>query len=176
MAACDDALSVSGAFASERDPLAHLDVPHGGMHLTDDARAGVPEHRVLAELGFHLGEGANGPGNLRRRRDLPEMRRVVPQLGHDAIVMEARRFGAAADERVGRTYQHVMRRYRRIEHFLDDDVFQAFPEYLLHKSVKVFAHQLGAGAASEAIAVQFSNRRASRITTEGEKTSAADDA
>jgi hypothetical protein len=61
------------------------------------------------------------------------MRRVVPKLGDDALVVQARRLGAAADERVRGANQHVMWLRKRVGHFLDDNVFQTLAEYLLHK-------------------------------------------
>jgi hypothetical protein len=56
----------------------------------------------------------------------------------ETFVVNARAFGAAADERINRVHQHVIGHYHRCGSFSDYDVFESFAEDLFHEKGDAF--------------------------------------
>jgi hypothetical protein len=112
--------------------LTRLDVRDGRVNVGDDTGTAVAEHRVLVELGSHFRQRAHNARGLHRRGHLLKMRRVVPQLRHDATLVQAIGLGTAADQRIGGTNEDVVRLRQWIRHLLHNDVFETFSKHLLH--------------------------------------------
>ena len=127
-----DGLAVPGALAAVGHAVADGEVGHGGVDLVHDAGARVAEHGVLGELGPHLGRRASRAGALERVVQRAEVRGIVGQGLEDALRVDARRLGAAADQRVPGADQHVMGGHHGIRHLVDDDVLETAAQHLLH--------------------------------------------
>ena len=125
-------LGMARALAAERDPLTGLDIGDGRMDLGHYSRTRVTEHRVFVEFGLHFRESPHNACGLRHGGNLLKMGRVVPQLRHDAGLVQARRFGAATDQGVGRPNEDVVHLQPGFRYILDHDVLEAFSQNLLH--------------------------------------------
>src|SRR5690349_2063248 len=103
------------------------------MSLDDDAGACVSERRVLFKLRAHFGDRWSRPHRFHSVPNFAELRRVMCDFLEEAFVVNARAFGAAADERKNRIHQHMIRHDHRGGSFGDYDVFQSFAEDLFHE-------------------------------------------
>jgi hypothetical protein len=127
---------VSRALAAIRHALADLQVGHRGVFLDHEPRAAVTQHGVFTELGFHLPQRAVRAVQLHHVPDLPYPRRIAGHLPQDPFLVNAGRLGSAADQRVCRTDEDLMRECHWIRDLVDDDVADSFANDLLHRCME----------------------------------------
>ena len=97
VASGDDRLAMPRTLAAKGDHLAWLDVHHASIDGRHPAGARVAEHGVFAELRLDFCDRPSRAIGLHRRRDLVQMRRIVPQFRQHTLLVQTRRFRAAAD-------------------------------------------------------------------------------
>ena len=146
-----DRLTMAGALAAVGHALADLQIRYRGMLVDHDARAGVAEDGILAELRPHLGRGPHRARGLHRGPHRTQVRWVVGEIPQHAVMVDARRLRPAADERVVGLDQHVMGRHHRLRHLVDDDLVQALAKHLLHNANRAVTGRIQGGQPSRAL-------------------------